>query len=99
MYPLEEKDIKVLQIACHRNGVAGAGFYAVRFIYDKELYLAIDFGENQLAVLRVDPLSNDQEGVEFGVNSYRYEYFVDVIRDSISKWEKIRTDKLIGVSS
>ena len=70
-------DIKIIEKAYHRNGIAGEGFWAVRFQHTPadtrnakpETFVATLFdGEGQCAVLSVDRLATD--GVTFGLNSW-----------------------------
>jgi hypothetical protein len=81
-------DIKIIEKAYHRNGVAGEGFWAVRFQHtpdDKpETFVATLFdGVGRCAVLSVDRLATD--GVTFGLNSWRGDVFEDDLRRAIKE--------------
>ena len=85
-------EIKIIEKAYHRNGIAGEGFWAVRFQHtpdDKrdakpETFVATLFdGEGQCAVLSVDRLATN--GVRFGLNSWRGDVFEGDLRRAINE--------------
>ena len=85
-------DIKIIEKAYHRNGIAGEGFWAVRFQHTPddtrnakpETFVATLFdGAGRCAVLSVDRLS--AVGVKFGVNSWRGDVFEDDLRRAINE--------------
>jgi hypothetical protein len=65
--------IQIIEIAYHRNGVGGEGFYYVLFKdnkADKGTFLATVFdGDGQVAVVNLDLIK--ERGVESGENSWR----------------------------
>lgn len=86
-------DLKIQEIAFHRNGVCGAGFYAVRFRWTpddsgvEESFLGIVFdGPGECAIIGLDRIAS--QGVEFaGGNSWRGDRFEDDLREAIKqKW-------------
>jgi hypothetical protein len=84
--------IKIIEKAYHRNGIAGEGFWAVRFRHtaedgNPETFVATLFdGEGQCAVLSVDRLAVD--GVAFGRNSWRGDVFESELRRAIKGGDK-----------
>jgi hypothetical protein len=85
-------DIKIIEKAYHRNGIAGEGFWAVRFQHTPddtrnakpETFVATLFdGAGRCAVLSVDRLA--AVGVKFGVNSWRGDVFEDDLRRAINE--------------
>jgi hypothetical protein len=82
--------IQIKQIAYHRNGVAGEGFYAILFYpYRKprELMLASVFhGRGRCSVIRLDLI--EEHGVTFGENSWRGDDYEASLRGAIDFWEK-----------
>lgn len=91
MKNIDEKLVKeVKQIEFHRNGVGGAGFYAILFISHVDekdsLMVATLFDEfGYCAVLRVPDLSDIDKGVSFGVNSWRGDCFEPELREAVKK--------------
>jgi len=83
--------IDVQEIAFHRNGISGVGFYAVTFLWQpedatgKEMFLAIVFDEpGECAVVGVDRIGTC--GVKFaGGNSWRGDRFEDALRAAIKE--------------
>ena len=90
------KDLKVLEIARHRNGVCGAPFHVVRFEDAGEesgAFVATVFeAADHCAVLHVGRLAGGT--VEFGVNSWRGDRFEPALRRVIAEWEKALTARL-----
>ena len=88
-------NLKVTDIAYHRNGVSGAGFCVLRFVdwaedlRRRENYLAIVFEEpGHCAVLSLDRLP--VSGIDFGLgNSWRGDIFEPELRKAIKKYEKL----------
>ena len=86
-------ELTIEEVAFHRNGVSGEGFYAVRFlsvpedVERPEHFLAILFdAPGQCAVVNLDRLA--QSGVAFGANSWRGDRFEPELRRAIetSPW-------------
>jgi hypothetical protein len=78
---------KVREIAFHRNGVCGAGFYAVRFtgagdVAGREFVATVFDTPGHCAVLAID---RPQDGVAFGANSWRGDNFEPELRAAIAK--------------
>jgi hypothetical protein len=90
---------KIHEIAFHRNGICGAGFYAVRFTGGKDVsgreFIATVFDEpGHCAVLAVDRL--DTDGVAFGVNSWRGDHFEPELRAAITKQNNAGESNRVG---
>lgn len=90
---------KVHQVAYHRNGVAGNGFHAVLFTATtRERMIATVFDERgNIAVLRVPDLAQN-DGVTFGVNSWRGDDYEPELRAAILQsierdeaWRRVKT--------
>jgi hypothetical protein len=83
-------DLKITIKDCwfHRNGVGGAGFYAVLFEEAEQgLMVASLFDEpGYCAVYKVSLLS--KENVRFGENSWRGDSFEAALRPLVKKWAK-----------
>ncbi len=86
-------DIDIQEIAYHRNGISGLGFYAIRFRWQpddaegKENFLATLFDESgACAVIGLDRI--DSQGVKFaGGNSWRGDHFEGELRKAIENGE------------
>ena len=77
--------MNILQIQYHRNGVAGTPFHAVLFEDDGKRMVATVFpDEGSISVLAVEPLLTD-DGVTFGINSWRGDHFEDELRAAINQ--------------
>jgi hypothetical protein len=81
--------LKIDEIACHRNGICGNGFHAVRFHWKpedgkkSEAFLGIVFDEEgSCAVLSLDRIA--ECGVAFGPNSWRGDHFEGDLRAAIN---------------
>lgn len=89
---MAERLIKqVLQVAHHRNGIAGAPFYVVRFTAaeDKRPMVGIVFEEPaNVAVLDTALLA--QGVITFGDNSWRGDQYAPELRAAIARYEKGR---------
>lgn len=83
--------LKILQVAHHRNGIGGEGFYAVKFLHGRRLMAAAVFEDaGRVAVFQVDLLSGD-EGVGFGDNSWSADAFEPTLREAVARYERDRT--------
>lgn len=81
----------IQEIAYHRNGVMGNGFYVIKFRQDRQNMLAVVFGEmGNVAVFDLDLLGKGN--ITFGENSWRGDNFEDWLRKEIANYE----DELIG---
>lgn len=80
--------IKVSQVAYHRNGVGGEGFYAIRFNDPEQgdMVASVFDGEGRVAVYNIDLLKTD--GVTFGVNSWRGDHYESALRKAIKEHEE-----------
>lgn len=86
---MDMNKIDVQEIAFHRNGICGVGFYAILFLWQpedvgtQELFLGIVFDEpGECAVVGVDRLGT--MGVKFaGGNSWRGDRFEKELREAI----------------
>lgn len=86
--------LRIQEIACHRNGVAGIGFYAVCFQDGKDHMLATVFPERgAVAVLCLDLIPT--KGVAFGENSWRGDQYEDSLRAAIDRWEEQRSADIL----
>ena len=94
---MANENIKIIEVAYHRNGICGVPFYAVRFNADIDgtprRMVAIRFEEEsyinpRVAVLDVDILSD--VGVAFGANSWRGDHFSTIVEDAISRYNDDR---------
>jgi len=81
--------LEIEEVAWHRNGISGVGFYAIRFLWQpddartKERFLGIVFDEpGHCSVIGIDRLST--QGVAFaGGNSWRGDRFEEDLRRAI----------------
>lgn len=81
--------ISIQEVAYHRNGICGAGFYAVRFQFQPddadapENFLGILFdGRGECAVLSLDRIAT--QGIAFAQgNSWRGDHFESDLRRAI----------------
>lgn len=80
--------LQVQELAYHRNGVSGEGFYVIRFLFNPddegiENFLAVVFDTpGQCAVIGLDRIST--QGVKFaGGNSWRGDWFESELREAI----------------
>ena len=82
--------IKIIGVNCHRNGVGGTGFYAVRFDIKKQRMVGIVFPDRaSIAVLDVDLLAG-----EAGVgddNRWRGDEYEDDLREAVLEYETGRS--------
>ena len=81
-------DIQVQEVSYRRNGIAGEGFYAVRFLWclgrGPESFIATVFdGPGRCAVLSLDRMEED--GVAFGRNSWRGDEVEGKLREAIDR--------------
>ncbi len=82
---------RIIEIDYHRNGISGAPFHAVRFTHiddagERRYLLATVFEEKgAVAVLATDRLL--EQGVAFGVNSWRGDQFEPELRKAIEAHE------------
>lgn len=84
---------KIHEIAYHRNGVGGNGFYAVRFqaLSDEnnepmEMVATIFNEQGNCAVLCLNFLQKDENPtVAFGYNSWRGDHYEGELRAAIDK--------------
>jgi len=82
--------IKVTDIAYHRNGVRGNGFFVVTFINkdgnrNMHMVATIFEGIGDIAVLNVDLLA--EGNIQFAENSWRGDNFEPELRSEIEKWK------------
>ena len=79
-------NVKIKEIAKHRNGVGGAPFYVVLFSDDEagKNMMGIVFDEkNHVAVLDVDMLADGN--IAFGDNSWRGDRYEPYLREAIAE--------------
>ena len=84
---------KIINVAYHRNGVAGNGFHVVHFRSGRDNMYGVVFEEKgNVAVFNQKLLS---EGViEAGVNSYRGDDYEAFLRWAVQKYyDKLRAAK------
>ena len=85
--------LDIQEIAWHRNGISGLGFYTIRFRWnpeestEMENFLAIVFDEpGACAVIGLDRIAT--QGVAFaGGNSWRGDHFEGELRKAIENQE------------
>lgn len=84
-------NVRIIEVASHRNGVSGEPFHAVKFHdHDEGDMLAVVFDQpGACAVLAIKPLSGSN-AVTFGVNSYRGDHYEDQMRSAIVAYEAKR---------
>lgn len=77
--------ITVSQVAYHRNGIGGEGFYAVKFNDPEhgDMVASVFDGHGQVAVYQIDLLKS--EGIVFGVNSWRGDHYEGQLREAIKE--------------
>jgi len=86
---MREIDIKILEVAFHRNGVAGEGFHVVRFKSDDQTMVGIVFETSgNVAVMDIDLLH--QGVIAFTENSWRGDVFEPCLRQAIERYEVAR---------
>lgn len=91
---------KIIATDYHRNGICGKGFNVTIFEDTgddgrRHKFLAVDFGKDAdkdtgnvcVAVFDLDLLK--QENIEFGVNSFRGDYFSDALRQALEAAREI----------
>jgi hypothetical protein len=92
--------IRILNIASHRNGIAGAPFYAIVFRDTGELgsiKLGIVFHEPwHTAVLDIAKLNN--RDIKFGSNSWRGDQYEPALRQAIADREKLNESEISGTT-
>lgn len=79
---------KIHQVAWHRNGIEGKGFYAVLFD-DKDngrMVAVVYDNPHYCSVLKVSMLSEDN-GVMFGKNSWRGDQYEPELREAIKTFD------------
>jgi len=82
--------IKILEVAHHRNGIAGGPFYVVRFKNDDQTMVGIVFeASGHVAVLDIDLLH--QGVIAFSENSWRGDEFEPCLRRAIERYDKGET--------
>jgi hypothetical protein len=84
----DEIKVKILDVSWHRNGVGGAGFYAVLFEEAEQgLMVASLFDEpGYCAVYQLDLLT--KKNIKFGYNSWRGDRFEEKLRPAIKAFVK-----------
>lgn len=80
--------IKIIEVACHRNGCEGEPFYAIRFTDAGELLLALVFERPQRLVV-IDPVLAATT-VAFAQNSWRGDVYENALRRAITAFERNR---------
>lgn len=80
--------IRILEVACHRNGWAGEPFYAIRFLDQRHLLLGLVF-EQPSRVVVIDPLQA-AETVAAEVNSWRGDLYEETLRKAVERFEDQR---------
>jgi len=85
--------IEVISIDRHRNGIGGNGFYAVIFktpdIPDDTMLGIVFKNYGNCAVIGLG-MAYEHNTVAFGTNSYRYEFFADVLYHAVIDYENGR---------
>lgn len=89
-------NLKIKDAAFHRNGVGGAGFYAIHF-HDTEqgnMFAALFDEPGHCAVVNVEKLASGD--IAFGSNSWRGDCYEAELRPLIEKWSKQQGTGRIG---
>lgn len=89
-------ELKIVDVAFHRNGVGGVGFYAVLFD-DKEngrMVASLFDSPGYCAVYQVEMLSNGD--VKFGSNSWRGDHYESQLRPAVKKFLKTHGTNRVG---
>jgi hypothetical protein len=89
------RDITVIEVSAHRNGVGGEPFHAIRFLWSPdgnaipEKFLAIVHDQpGYCSVIGLDRL--EDMGVMFaGGNSWRGDHFEPFLRDAIEEHTRV----------
>jgi len=88
--------MRIKEIAYHRNGIGGEGFYVVYFtargpckVRNKTFYAILFDTVGQCAVLGQAELAEGT--IAFGKNSWRGDDFEPDLRKAIADWETNRT--------
>lgn len=78
--------IEIHQVAYHRNGVSGNGFYAVEFTdtANGRMIASVFEERGNVAVFCVDKLK--KYGIQFGPNSWRGDYYEPALREAIKEF-------------
>ena len=79
--------LKIVEASHHRNGIAGAGFYAILFD-DKDngrMFASLFDGKGLCAITKVDELSAGNIRMAEG-NSWRGDDFESELRPLLSEW-------------
>jgi hypothetical protein len=82
----EKMGTKINEIAYHRNGVSGDGFFVINFEYYKQRMVGVVFpgiGQCACAVFDLDLLN--QGVIGFAENSWRGDQFYPELMDAINK--------------
>ena len=95
---------RIIEVARHRNGVAGEPFWAVLFNWTSEegsterLLAILHDQPGYCSVIGLDRIASG--GVQFGHNSWRGDHFETRLRQEIGKYEskflEQRCNSLIG---
>jgi hypothetical protein len=85
-------ELRVTEIASHRNGIDGAPFYVVLFYWDDEHMIATVFDDEEaIAVLnRADVASGE---IAYGIGSYKGCDYEKGLREAIAQYEEDRRPK------
>ena len=86
-------EIKINNIAHHRNGICGAPFWAITFtdsLYG-EFIAAVFEQDYHVAVFNIELLA--QGNINFGENSWRGDYYEPKLRKAIEDYQKQQKNK------
>ena len=89
--------LKILKASYHRNGIAGAGFYAIIFkdMEEKRTMVASLFDESSYCA--VYDIALLQKGdVEFGSNSWRGDVYESALKPLLKKFLKKNGTNRLG---
>ena len=79
-------NVKILQVAWHRNGIAGEAFHVVRFQNDEQNMVGIVFKDRgHVAVLDTDLLHDGI--IAMGENSWRGDVFEPQLREAVEQYD------------
>lgn len=101
--------LKLKAIDFHRNGISGEPFYVALFTEiaskpgednSEKIAIRFDYDDvqerkvNRIAVLDVDMLTGGS--IEFGVNSWRGDHYVEAMDRWIAEWQRNLSERCAG---
>jgi len=84
----EKMVTKVMEVAYHRNGIVGDGFYVITFMQKRNRMVGILFpeiGQCACSILDIDLLNKNV--VTFGKNSWRGDRYYDELLEVVEEYK------------